>query len=620
MLQGVKMGGSTMQVATALLEEERHRNAEIAALEWKLRGTRQRHIEELVHYAAMDRSGMPGTASATAQQVGGYVGRLTGAASSTWPSFPPAKVAVGSPFGAVRARAAQTTPRELSTGPTLATRQRHIQGRRVQLWVEDRLASQTARFHVMDEDGSWRAHRDVPDDFLSRLFESFRHRRGGPLAVDDQVDIDDFLHALLDGIDLVEAPSGSKGPELSLPPHFNSFRSAQATPKWTGGGAGSIGKLDHHPTNGDAGSTSSCCGGSLQHNGTLLPGSAPIAAAAAAATISHPPLPQDKHRGCAGPSSLSQAESHSPTSAWPVQATSTTPCLPWGDGPSEESACFRADGYLVNLTVAASGRSELAATDLWHSGQRSHGHLCIGQMATSRRSSPCRVLARPQSAPNRRAKRPQSGYRFSLDRDRTVRAASPVRLESSRNSSSRRVRPSSAKASKHRRCAEDDGNDCIIYEDVEGENEEWEPGENHLAAMEAGKRSGTGGCGSRSSLHGSVSSRSHSRQPSLHTCGRITSRPSSATSDCGTLVLDESMKIPPDEEIPGMSAPDEGHTANESMCGAGAASEPEAEWSHDAALLSSAAATAAATATETSSGAWRQPQEAAAAKSGSRAP
>jgi len=556
MFQDLRMGNLSMQVATALLEEERRRSIQIAALEWKLRETRRRHVEEMAHYAAIDLSGIPGMACATARRVGSHVDAHKGASSGTWPVFPPTKVAAGSPFEAVRARVVQATPREPSAGPCLATTRRHIRGRRVQLWVEDRLASHTARIHAMDEDGSWRIHRDVPDHTLSGIFEDFRHCRGRPLALDDQVDVEDFLHALLDGVDLVEAPSGGDGLELGLPHHFDSPHLAQATPKWTGGGAGSIGKRDQDPTTSGAGSTSSCFGGQL----LLLP---------------------DQPRGCTGPSLLSPAETQSPPSKWPVQTASAAPCLLWGGpghGPSEESAGFRADGYLVNLTRNAEGRGDLAATDPWHAGQSSRARMCISQVATSTRSSHCRGLVRPQSAPNR-AKRPQIGHRLCRDRDRNVRVASPVPSESPRVSSSGRVRPTSAKALKHRR-SEDDGNDCIIYEDIEGKNEEFEPGENHLANMEAGKRSSTGGCGSSSSLHGFLSCRLHSRQPSVYTCGRISSRPSSATS-CGTLVLDESMKIFPDE-------------ADESLCGAVAPSEPEAERPHDVADLPPAAATAAA--------------------------
>lgn len=539
MLQDFRMGTSTLQVATVLLEEERWRNAEIAALEWKLQETRRRHVEELANIAAVDRSGILGTVSATTQLSG------------TWPIFPPAKVAAGSPFGAVRARAAQATPRELSTGPTLATRRRHVQGRRVQLWVEDRLASETARVHVMDEDGSWRTHSDVPDHSLSRMFEGFRQSRGRTLTIDDHVDIDDFLHALLDGVDLIEASSGDKGPELSLPSRFDNLRSAQATPKWTGGGAGSIGKLEQDQKADAAGSTSS--------------------------------NPQDQPRDCAGPSSLSPAGPQSLPSAGPLSP---------GNSPSEEVAGCCADSYSVNSTMDAPGRGEPAAIDPWHVGQSSRGRVCIGQVAPVARSSHHRILARPLSAPNR-AKRPQTAYRLYRDRDRTVRAASPGPWESSRVSSSGRVRPTSAKALKHRRM-EDDGNDSIIYEDIEGENEEFELCENYLAMTEAVRRSSTGGCGSRS---GSVSSRSLSRRPSAHTCGRITSRPSSAASDCGTLVLDESMKIFFDEEmpeIPAATAADEDCTPDEWRHGAGVPSEPEAERPHDGARPPPAVATAAA--------------------------
>lgn len=559
MVQDVRIGNSAMQIAAALLEEDRRRNAEIAVLEWDLQETRRRHVEELTRFPVRDLGSVPVPASASARLAGRHVNPHTGkeASANTWPICPPpSHVAAGSPTGAVRARAAQATPREpgLSTGPTLATRRRHIKDRRFQLWVEDRLTSQAARIHAMDEDGSWRTHLDVPDNSLSSMLEDFRSCRERPLDVDDQADVDDFLHALLDGVNLIEAPGSGTDLQLSLPRHVDGPRSARATSKRAVGGAGPIGKSDQDQASHGAGSASSCCGGSPLHNRTMLPAQVPIEEAARP--------PPDRPRGCVALNLFLPAAPQRPLNARPVQTSRGTPCLlPGGPGKcaSGDAACLlRADRDKANLIVARPREGEVATTAARHPGQTSRGRLCTSQASTSSRSSNCRVIARPQSAPNR-AKRPQTGHRFVRDRDRTMKVASPAPAESPRVSPSRRVRPISAKAFKHRRVW-DDGDDCIIYEDVAGENEEDELGENHVATWAASKRGSTGGCGSRTpSAHGSVSSRSQSQQPSVHTCGTITSRPSSAASDY--IVFEDTMRIDyiSDEETPGASAAGEGH-------------------------------------------------------------
>lgn len=519
-----------MQMAAALLEEERRRNVEIAALEWKLRDTKRRHFEELASFAAVELDSVPDTASVAPRLGGRCVDPHTGkeASASTWPIFPPSHVAAGSPCGAVRARAAHATPSEqsLGTGPTLATRRRHIKARRFQIWVEDRLTSETTRIHAMDEDGSWRTHLDVPDNSLSNMLEDFRSCRERPLAVDDQADIDDFLHALLDSVDFIEASGSSTDLQLRLPRHVDGPRPARATSKRTVGGAGSIGKLDQDEASHGAVSTSSCCAGPLPHDQTLLAGQPPMQATA---------LPPDWPSGCSAVNVLLPAAPQRPPNARPVQMNHGVPCL-LRSGPAR---C---------ASDAGAGHR--------HPGQTFRDRLCTGQAVTSSRSSHCRVVARPLSAPNR-GKRPQTGRRFYRDLDRTMRAASPVPAESSCGSPSRRVRPISAKALKHRRVL-DDG-DSIIYEDVAGENEEDELGENHVGTWDASRRSSTGGSGSRaSSAHSSVS-RSHSKQRSRHTCGMIASRPSSATSDCRQLVLEETTRIGDisDGETPGASAASE---------------------------------------------------------------
>lgn len=98
----------------------------------------------------------------------------------------------------------------------------------------------------------------------------------------------------------------------------------------------------------------------------------------------------------------------------------------------------------------------------------------------------------------------------------------------------RRARPSSAKALKHRRVV-DDGVDSIIYEDIEGEEDMSEPWEHVSVSVSdaavtssveersARTRGSTGGCSScSSSIRGSISSRSVSRSRRPASAGAAT--------------------------------------------------------------------------------------------------
>eukprot|EP00927_Polykrikos_kofoidii_P012503 TRINITY_DN15392_c0_g1_i1.p1 TRINITY_DN15392_c0_g1~~TRINITY_DN15392_c0_g1_i1.p1 ORF type:complete len:785 (-),score=61.12 TRINITY_DN15392_c0_g1_i1:557-2911(-) len=180
-----------------------------------------------------------------------------------------------------------------------------------------------------------------------------------------------------------------------------------------------------------------------------------------------------------------------------------------------QSAPHRAAGQVATSTVT--NTSCIAA------------QACAGDGCAQARTAVCRPstrapgAARPQSARH-------SGRRESGDISRLARAGGrqtwpqpPAAGAAVAVVAARRVRPSSAKASKHRRVI-DDGVDSIIYEDVEGEEDMSEPGENVSQSVvetiiasgvedrSARARGSTGGWSScSSSIHGSISSRSVSR-------------------------------------------------------------------------------------------------------------
>jgi len=523
-----------------MLAQDHRRVTEIAVLEAKLQETRRRHAEELLRLGAgsitmpapratasitmpaprtipagarfpLDARGpfvtAQGSASTELPMGGTGDGRLAAALAGQ---------RGGVPAGSLPAGTAN------AGGPVLASRRRDIGQRTFRLWVEDRPASQSARVYAMDESTGRRTCSDVSDASLSSMLASFRCSQGREACTESQADVDDFLHALLGGVRFVASANGA-GLEMQVPAEVSASRPPATPSNYSGSGA-TVSSSE------ERGRTAAC--------GPPTPGAQPASSLRRPDGFSQPERPRlVPSLDIDGPSqkvvpgqSTSRAvpDVASPTGPAVSQAPTLhgVPCLHHG-GPRSD--------YAITHACSPETIAEKLTTEPARPSGRPSGRPCYSAVAASK-SVHRRTVSRPQSAPNN-AKRPQSARPAGRDADRNCRVeASALRKmpEERRVSmivaaldgrASRRTRPVSAKAMKHRRVF-DDGNDSIIYEDIEEEMEEAsEQGEvisteacdygRHDAADKA--HSGTGGCGSgSSSAHGSLSSRSvsQSRTPS----------------------------------------------------------------------------------------------------------
>lgn len=515
------------------LAAERQQAAEVMALEWRLNDARLRHHEEIPH---LDHYGeaVPVVRSppplamrlrpAREAQVGGHI---VGAS--------PNGIGGGSSAPSV------------DCGPTLATCRRHLSGHAVRLWIEDCAASSSARVHAMDEASGARWHKDVADATLSAMLACYRHSQDEP---GDTNDIDGFLSALLHAAYFAEPPHG-EGLELQLPAYVVPLAAKKAEARFD--------MLDpNHSHDGASPSSMAAVGGGVGHAYSPPAHASPPCAFASSSTrrcvssagaslqveqaspwvspapdLRRPPAQAVPCLQRGGPGSFGCGPGVRPDSA-PIASAAPARSVPCTVAQVPQQAgcprvCHRVDEPLEGeedcvLLCAAYGRPRFASIEV---------PFVVPARPSSR--PPLRVSGPGNGCgrPAHRRVRPQSAPHGTARRPHAVHCSGRGQADGVRRS---RVRPSSAKALKHRRVV-DDGMDCIIYEDVEEEAEEhkeqvehWEnpqeasgPGAGASvvaepdgeAASEVGiteLRSSTGGCGSRSSsLPGSDPSRSVSR-------------------------------------------------------------------------------------------------------------
>lgn len=502
----------------AVLAEEQSRAAEIAALERKLRETRRRHAEELSRLGRVPSAVVLGEVVAR-EPHDPRAELLRSSASGPRPVE-----GNGGKVGAVACGAAVG-------GPILASRRRDIGQHTFRLWVEDCPASRGARVHAMDEATGSRTCSDVSDTSLSTMLANFRSCQGQALCTGDQVDVDDFLYELLGSVHFVASLSGA-GLELRLPADVAPSCQPHAA-TWSGGGSGSRASPDA--------SRATTCGPQVLGAKAQSASGPGLGSRPPAET---PPLQLQLH---AVPDILVR-----PVAGNPGPPLHGAPCLQRG-GPrnGRGTAPWQLSQAMAAPAVAAPRKDAIVAkptVDPARPPGRPSGRPCA-HVTVANKSAHRRAILRPQSAPNS-AKRPQSARMSGRD-DRSLDGRGTLRkVQEERRVSvvftaldpkqSRRTRPASAKAMKHRREA-DDGSEPIIYEDVEEEGEEASEQEETIVAgptepgcQPAGKTcSSTGGCGScSSSTHGSL----HTAPAGPHTELRAASPQTSATSDAGAAV------------------------------------------------------------------------------------
>ncbi|CAJ1357576.1 unnamed protein product, partial [Effrenium voratum] len=149
---------------------EERRRAEVSALEWKLRETRRRHIEELSRLASASSTEYAWAAPANPPQEPRPRRRLAGAS-----------LCASSSAGHLE-----------GSGPVVVSLKKDYGAHRIRLWVEDLACFGSARIHALDEATGARSHRDIPDAALSKLLTAYKR---SPSC--DPDDVDEFLRALL---------------------------------------------------------------------------------------------------------------------------------------------------------------------------------------------------------------------------------------------------------------------------------------------------------------------------------------------------------------------------------------------------------------------------------------
>mmetsp|Transcript_52439 Transcript_52439/g.93993 ORF Transcript_52439/g.93993 Transcript_52439/m.93993 type:complete len:793 (-) Transcript_52439:77-2455(-) len=541
-------------VAAALAAAEQRRSAEVAALEWKLRETRRRHVEELASFSrsvgsqvSTEFEAWSGATSLDAE--------ATSSSSSSWCSDVP----LAGSFGEFGRR--DQASREIS-GPVLASLRRDFGRRSIRLWAEDLVSLGGARLHALDESCGSRTHTDVSDAILSSLLNDYRMRVGILLRADGSEDIDEFIRFLLGAcklahsaggqihirlpsemlpqtypVPLVEAPKAWQPPEASfsgmipgyilrpqtcnmvpspnyvlkprLAPQDRSKAQAVLQPQtreaWTQSKAGKVATA------------------STKHG---YPGKVPSEPhRPQAPSAPRPPRPQVR-------SSRELARAQEDDELDDESKRNSTPAT---SSRAARAKCNEgqgmADGQQPSRT---SERSEMAEerTPARPPGQP-RGRPPPGGNQTSRagRQPQRPSIPRPQSAPHS-GRRPQSARPHGRDEEPQVSKSAQAESQSRTwpLPPGRRLRPTSAKALKHRRVV-DDGVDSIIYEDVEEEEEEEEQLQSRWESLDQGQEqeagheaphSGTGGCSTCSSSQSLL----RSRPPSASRCGR--SRPASA--------------------------------------------------------------------------------------------
>lgn len=521
---------------------ERRRAAEIVALEKKLSETKQRHAEELA--------------------------RLAQAAKSSDDTCFFHNDPHGVPL----------------SGPVLATRRRTFGRQVLRLWVEDCSALSTARIHAMDEASGFRLHVDIPDHALSSMLRRFRLMKSQMKAEtmesetsfeeDDSGHVDTFLHALLDAVYLVGPLSPHGSLQLHLPTAFShacaasreaELSAASQATQWAQRWTPSSSSIAPGITFGGQ----SCARGVDLYTAAELesisrrffiedfekapptgpPPSAwelPIEEQVVPPMTPTPPAVRPGLPGASrarGTPSLRRSgpdggRSYSTQRGTAVQAATAWEQT-WGgaapvaahsapSAPMRASAVEAHSGHMPSSAPTPSKpvSQQAALVERQPAGRPPCRPATASAASPSKPSQ--RRPARPHSAPHG-ARRPQSAR--PRGRDQAAEGCSewrpappplPPQDAASRDAVARRrrARPTSAKATKHRRVV-DDGLDSIIYEDFEEETEEaseqWEAAiagfQDATVAPAGPARSGTGGCGScaSSSRAGSLSSRSQSR-------------------------------------------------------------------------------------------------------------
>jgi len=172
--------GAEVRKASSSRTMELRRAVEVAALEQKLRDTKQRHAQELSLLMEASDACCGGLSFSCAPQV-------------------------------------STHSTSSASGPVLATRRRcpGSGAPALRLWVEDCAAMDGARVHAMDEASGLRTFTDVPDRTLSAMLAGYR-RAETSHGVDDTDEVDICLKVLLDDT-YVHGPTPDGFFELSLP-------------------------------------------------------------------------------------------------------------------------------------------------------------------------------------------------------------------------------------------------------------------------------------------------------------------------------------------------------------------------------------------------------------------
>eukprot|EP00931_Biecheleriopsis_adriatica_P089316 TRINITY_DN6346_c0_g1_i1.p1 TRINITY_DN6346_c0_g1~~TRINITY_DN6346_c0_g1_i1.p1 ORF type:complete len:743 (-),score=123.68 TRINITY_DN6346_c0_g1_i1:86-2314(-) len=513
--------GGAAEMQAAFVAAEERRSAEVAALEWKLRETRRRHLEELSHFGAE-------SLSTDFNEVGWHDG-------GSWPSGHLSRCGTRP----------ERQNQDRGLGTVLAILRRSVGGHSIRLWVEDLTAVGGARLHAVDETSGARTHRDVSDATLSGLLAAFKVHMPGVLGELD--DIDEFLHALLGACHIRAA--GGRGLEILLPaldqaPKVADVSYVSQSSRGHGG--------HENATSTNVERQRLLPQGTVAYDG-MIPGyvlrpetsnmvpsqawvirprepsgrpplrppwqpphSESSASREPAAAPQAPPRPMaSRHaqlqatparelstreerwtsRTPSRPQALSSSAQELSRAQEEARTCWTSPAVSSRGAPSPGAPCLDVRGpegnpdnqarlpvsTVPSLSVHApcrppgrpTGRpTPSIARGRGDSGGHSRDHVRDeGQGKQQQQQPPRRVPMRPQSAPHG-GRRPQSA-RFQRDDGQVQKVPSRVQPEATlrSNSSRRRVRPSSAKALKHRRVI-DDGADSIIYEDIEEENEE----------------------------------------------------------------------------------------------------------------------------------------------------
>jgi len=393
---------------------EECRRAEVNALEWKLRETRRRHIDELARLAGSSSTErLPGRCETTAMSVS--------------PGFGPVSPGAFSPGfrGGGAGRMFEGSMPE-AAGPVLVSCRRDFGAHRIRLWVEDLASLGSARFHAIDEATGARMYRDIPDAALSRLLTVFRR---SPTC--DPDDVDDFLRAMLRACKIRMFPGGL---DIALPSEQDLHPEVRPAPL-------NLRVMQH-----------------ISAMGGQRPGEADEAGEVGQVSLGHQAAKTASAKSipcmAVAPGPGSTALGVTPVMSIHHQLKPPRPSRP--PGRPQVGMPKRPVRRVRPQSAPHTGRSEEpraskameAAAHAARSARTVNGSAITGQ-------SPCRSHGRPE---------PKSDGLHG-NQSPSVPSMIPGAFRG------RRARPTSAKALKHRRVV-DDSVDSIIYEDDEEEQEE----------------------------------------------------------------------------------------------------------------------------------------------------